>query len=64
LWASEAFTPYLDGLIFVIAPQVDYFLGPLTLPEFLAHRLGNVAIPRLTELEQLRKTWPTTTAMA
>jgi hypothetical protein len=58
LWSGEEFQAYLAGVIYVIAPPVDVFLGPLSLPDFLAHRSGKDEIARLAALEKRRKKWP------
>jgi hypothetical protein len=59
LWSGkDDIKPYLTGVVYVIAPQVDFFLGPISLPEFLAYKLGTFAIPQLTALEGRRKQWP------
>ena len=54
LWRGEGFENYGDGVIFLIAPQCAKFVGPISLPEYLAHRLGNVSLPALADIERRR----------
>jgi len=44
---------YHNGSVFLIIPQCGRFLGPIPLPEYLSHQLGNIRIPILNELERL-----------
>lgn len=45
---------YRDGVIWLTVPTVARAVGPMPLPEFLAHQLGEKAHPELKELESLR----------
>jgi hypothetical protein len=50
--------PYIashrEGAMYTIAPQIDFYVGPVSLPEFFAFKQGFAPIPRLAEQEQRR----------
>ncbi len=54
LWQTTSLENYRHGVVFLVAPQCGKFVGPISLPEYVAHRLKNINIPALTELERLR----------
>ena len=54
LWAGPEFTDYRHGVIHVIAPQIDTFIGPMWLPDFLAHKTGDIENTELAKLEKRR----------
>lgn len=54
LWAGDDHAKYRDGVLYVIAPQVSRFIGPVAFPSFLAYSLGKMALPEVDALEQLR----------
>jgi len=58
LWAGPEFDSYRDGAIFLVAPQVETFIGPVSFPDFLAHMLGNTCISDISSLEQKRVASP------
>jgi HNH endonuclease len=55
-------TCYREGNIYIVVPQIDSFIGPVSLPEFIAYKQGLLSIPSLTELEQRRKKFPSSDA--
>lgn len=57
LWSDHELEQYRDGIIFVIAPQLQSCLGPIAFPDFLAHRLGNIPHPDVEQLESARVGW-------
>lgn len=42
---------YLDGQIYMISLPGESFVGPIALPDFLGHKLGNKAVPGLRAIE-------------
>jgi hypothetical protein len=45
---------YRDGQIYIISLPGESFVGPLALPEVVAHKLGNRVVPILREIEMSR----------
>ncbi|MFK0207699.1 HNH endonuclease [Agrobacterium sp. NPDC090283] len=45
---------YSDGVIWITVPAAKKAVGPISLPAYLAHRIENVSLAALTELESLR----------
>lgn len=54
LWSEKNFDSYREGVLFIIAPQNQTCIGPIELPDFLAHALENTPLPSITELEAKR----------
>jgi hypothetical protein len=54
LWSESRLEVYREGQLFLIVPPRDEFLGPIPLPEYLAHRSGIGRRADLGRLEQLR----------
>jgi len=55
LWGGIEFEKYRDGIIYFIAPQANFFYGPVSLPAYLRHKLNGPCDERLILLEALRK---------
>jgi len=55
LWTSTILKDYLEGIIYLIIPQLGMFVGPLDLPSYFAHRRGIVSIRELEQIEQKSK---------
>ena len=45
---------YDDGVVWVTVPALETALGPLEFPNYIAHKLENMHLPELTELEEKR----------
>ena len=45
---------YDDGVVWVTVPALETALGPLEFPYYIAHKLENIHLPKLTELEEKR----------
>lgn len=45
------------GVMYLIAPQVNFFHGPVDVPHYLQHKLHGPTIPELAELEIRRIGW-------
>ncbi|WP_414441210.1 hypothetical protein [Burkholderia sp. 22PA0106] len=54
LWSAAQFDSYREGVLFIVAPQIQTCVGPVALPEFLAHVLGNAPLQSITALEGKR----------
>jgi hypothetical protein len=54
LWVDENFDKYRNGAVFLVLPQLGQFVGPVPLPQYLAHRLGNIKLPELAAVEERR----------
>lgn len=54
LWASPEFQSYQEGVLYFAIPERQIFAGPVALPYYLAHKLGNFVEPTLAKLETLK----------
>lgn len=45
---------YSDGVVYVAAPQLEKFSGPLHLPEFISHKIGHHKVATLEEIDRLK----------
>ena len=45
---------YDDGVVWITVPALETAFGPLELPNYIAHKLGNIHLSELTELEEKR----------
>lgn len=54
LWSDGRFDPYREGVMFIVAPQLQICVGPVAFPEFLSHVLGNVSSQPIASLESKR----------
>ena len=54
LWTAAEFNAYREGIMYFVIPERGVFIGPVPLPHYLAHRLGNFVDPQLASLEALR----------
>jgi hypothetical protein len=54
LWAGTDVDYYRVGQVFLIAPLVGQFVGPISLPEYLGNRLNGTPISALASLEEKR----------
>lgn len=45
---------YAEGVIWITVLAAKKAIGPISLPEYLAHKTANVFLPALTELESVR----------
>lgn len=45
---------YDDGVIWLTLPALETGIGPLALPSYIGHQLGDQTLPMLTELEEKR----------
>jgi hypothetical protein len=49
IWKSSISS---DGVVYVAAPQLEIFSGPLHLPEFISHKSGHYRLAKLEEIER------------
>ncbi len=54
LWSSPDLADLRDGRLYLVLPQLGEVLGPLPMPHYVSHRLGNIQLPQLQALEQKR----------
>lgn len=54
-WKTPELEEYREGIVFLILPQLGRAVGPVSLPDYLAHRLRCFIHPELAELENKRK---------
>lgn len=54
LWSAADFDCYREGVMYFVAPQVQTCVGPIALPDFLAHVLGNAPSQPIASLESRR----------
>jgi len=54
LWRNSPNIVDEDGWIYVTVPQRNIGLGPITLPDYIAHKSGTKLVSSLTELEAMR----------
>jgi hypothetical protein len=54
LWQEQGFAPYREGVVFLVLPQLGHFAGPVHLPEYVSHRLGNHRVTVLRDIEARR----------
>lgn len=54
LWSGREFNSYQEGVIYIIAPQLQTCSGPLAFPEFLSHVIGNTSLQAIASLESKR----------
>lgn len=59
LWATSSFGHHQYGSIYFIAPQANFFHGPVEVSNYLQHKLHGPTIPELAELESRRIGWTT-----
>ena len=57
LWISSNFGRHQYGVIYFIAPQANFFHGPVEMPNYLQHKLHGPTIAELAELENRRIGW-------
>ena len=57
LWSDRA--DIVDGLVWVLVPQVSLGVGPLRLLDFMGHTAGHAEVEGLVNIERLRRTPPT-----
>lgn len=53
-WAAPEFQPYREGILYFAIPARQTFVGPIALPRYLAHKLGNFVEPTLAKLEAMK----------
>jgi hypothetical protein len=53
-WSDPSLADYHTGQVFLAVPERDKFVGPIPLPTYLAHHLGNIVDPQLAALAALR----------
>lgn len=54
LWAGADFEPYRQGVTYLISPQLGRFVGPISLPQYIAHKTGVGTVPELQPIEAQR----------
>jgi hypothetical protein len=54
LWKATQFA-LRNGQVLIVVPSVATFPGPIDLPDYLAHKLGNSSTAALTHIEGLRQ---------
>jgi hypothetical protein len=57
LWATSSFGHHQYGVIYFIAPQANFFHGPVEMSHYLQHKLHGPTISELAELESRRIGW-------
>jgi len=43
-----------EGSVFIIIPQRDICIGPISLPSYISHKVGNIKIEQLSKIESLK----------
>lgn len=54
LWSAAEFDCYREGVMYIVAPQVETCVGPMPFPDFLAHVLGKAPSQPIASLERRR----------
>lgn len=54
LWEEPRFDHYRQGVMYLIAPQLGRFVGPVSLPQFIAHKTGIGKVQELQAIEAMR----------
>jgi hypothetical protein len=53
-WSGADFQTYRDGAVFIAVPARQVFVGPISLPLYLAHQLGSFSESNLASLAAMR----------
>jgi len=54
LWFAAEFDSYRQGVMYIVAPQIQKCIGPIEFPDFLAHVLNGAVLESVTALESMR----------
>jgi hypothetical protein len=54
MWQSHNYASYREGVVYLVLPQVGHFAGPISHPEFIAHKIGTHRNPLLAAIEGMR----------
>jgi hypothetical protein len=54
LWSAGEFDSYREGVMYIVAPQVQKCIGPIEFPDFLAHLLNGAILKSVADLESMR----------
>lgn len=54
VFVAKAKKAYAEGAVWVTVPMAREAVGPVPLPDYLAHQLGNISVPALAALANKR----------